>query len=599
MEAFHVGISLAAFSIIFVILQFPSGALSDRIGRLMPIVFGLCLGIVSLVIIPLATDFPTLLANCAEAGLGGVELRTTHRHGVEPSLSGRQRAEVKKRFADSPVVWLGIGSNENFDSPDPAKLAKSIEATKAFIKLSHDVGGTGVKVKPNSFHKGVPREKTIEQIGTSLNTLGAYAADLGQQVRLEVHGQCSPLPIIKQIMDIARHPNVAVCWNCNAEDLIGEGLAHNFALVAGRLADTVHVRELDIGNYPYQDLMNLLVAAKYTGWVLLEARTRPKDRVAAMKAQRVVWEKMVDQASKTSTPAQPGGAGVNITKQPGKLRVEIGGKLFTEYCYQEVTKPYFYPVMAPTGKNITRHWPMKDGKGEQHDHVHHRSLWYAHGDVNGHDFWGEGKGHGKIVHAEFLPGQESNVIRSRNNWVAANGKTICTDRRTYTFAACEGGTVMDFEIALCASDGAVTFGDTKEGTMAIRVAPTLRVKGPVGKGHLVNSESVRDGAAWGKRATWCDYCGPIDGETVGVAIFDHPSNPRHPTWWHARDYGLLCANPFGVQYFESKPKGTGDLVIPAGETRTFRYRFYFHKGDEKHARVAEAYREFAAAKEAP
>ncbi len=139
-------------------------------------------------------DLPTLINNCEKSGVLGVELRTTHKHGVEPSLSKKERQEVKKRFEDSPVVHVGPGSNENFDSPDPETLKKSIEATKAFIVLSHDTGGSGVKVKPNSFHEGVPHEKTIEQIGKSLNIVGRFAADYGQQIRLEVHGECAELP---------------------------------------------------------------------------------------------------------------------------------------------------------------------------------------------------------------------------------------------------------------------------------------------------------------------------------------------------------------------------------------------------------------------
>ena len=134
-------------------------------------------------------DLPTLLANCEKTGTLGVELRTTHKHGVEPSLNASQRREVKARFADCPVTLVGLGSAEEFHSPDPSKLAASIEATKAFIKLSHDVGGSGVKVRPNDLPEGVPHEKTIEQIGRALNEVGAYGADYGQQIRLEVHGK--------------------------------------------------------------------------------------------------------------------------------------------------------------------------------------------------------------------------------------------------------------------------------------------------------------------------------------------------------------------------------------------------------------------------
>lgn len=241
-------------------------------------------------------DLPTLLKNCAKTGALGVELRTTHKHGVEPSLNEQQRADVRKQFADSRVTLVGIGSNERFDSPDPAMLKKAIEASKEFIRLSHDVGGTGVKVKPDTFHKDVPREKTIEQIGTALNELGEYGEGFGQQIRLEVHGQCAELPTIKAIMDIATHPNVAVCWNSNPQDLQGEGLEHNFKLVNKRFGETCHVHELDDPKYPYQQLINLLVETGYRGWVLLEAGSKPEDRVAALERQVKLFTDMVAKA---------------------------------------------------------------------------------------------------------------------------------------------------------------------------------------------------------------------------------------------------------------------------------------------------------------
>jgi sugar phosphate isomerase/epimerase len=221
-------------------------------------------------------------------------LRTEHKHGVEPSFGPQQRREVKQRFADSPVTLVGLGSSQCFDSPDLEILKRSIDGAKAFIQLSHDCGGSGAKVRPNNFHPGVPREKTIEQIGRSLNILGKFAADLGQQVRLEVHGACRELPTIRQIMDIADHPSVAVCWNCNLDgDLGGKGLEYNFNLVKKRLGATLHIHELSAGKYPYQQLFNLLARADYAGWALLECYGKPKDPVAAMTEQRNLFDRMM------------------------------------------------------------------------------------------------------------------------------------------------------------------------------------------------------------------------------------------------------------------------------------------------------------------
>jgi hypothetical protein len=152
---------------------------------------------------------------------------------------------------------------------------------------------------------------------------------------------------------------------------------------------------------------------------------------------------------------------------------------------------------------------------------------------------------------------------------------------------------MDFNITIHASQGEVIMGDTKEGSMAVRLTPTMRLKGKVGQGHIVNSEGIRDGDTWGKRAAWCDYYGPVNDQIVGIAIFDHPQNPRHPTWWHVRDYGLFAANPFGIHDFEKQPEGAGNLTISANENLKLRYRLVFHTGDEKQGNIDNLYREYA------
>jgi len=290
--------------------------------------------------------------------------------------------------------------------------------------------------------------------------------------------------------------------------------------------------------------------------------------------------------------------GVRIIQLADRLRVEINGQLFTEYVFKDTPRPYCYPLIGPGDVAMTRNWPMKDLPNEDHDHPHHRSLWFAHGAINGRDFWSEQKDFGKTLHEGFTEvksGKDFGVIKSRNKWVTAEGKPVCTDERTLRIY--NPGTaperIVDFDITLTPADGDLTLGDTKEGTMAIRLAETMRLKGKVGQGHIVNSKGVRDGDTWGKRAEWCDYYGPVDGKTVGVAIFDHPGNPRHPTWWHVRDYGLFAANPFGQHDFEKlSDKAAGNLVVPAGKSITFRYRFYLHEGNEQQAKVAEKYKAY-------
>jgi sugar phosphate isomerase/epimerase len=238
-------------------------------------------------------DLATLIDVCEKSGVAGVELRTEHAHAVEPQLSKQQRAEVRKRFADSPVELVGYGSNAQFHESDPKKVKQNIELTKQYIHLMHDCGGSGVKVKPNGFPKDVTREKTIEQIGRSFNQVAKYGAGFGQQIRVEVHGRgTSELPVVRDIFEVADHPNATVCWNSNDVDLDGEGLEHHFDLVKDRFGATVHVRELNVGKYPYSDLMKLFVKMKYKGWILLEARANPKDKVAALIEQRTVFEQM-------------------------------------------------------------------------------------------------------------------------------------------------------------------------------------------------------------------------------------------------------------------------------------------------------------------
>lgn len=295
-----------------------------------------------------------------------------------------------------------------------------------------------------------------------------------------------------------------------------------------------------------------------------------------------------------------GAAGVRLYETNDVIRVELDGKLFTEYHFRDVTKPFLYPVLSAAGDHYSRRWPVETVPDEEHDHPHHKGLWWAHGAANGLDFWSDEPNAGKTVHQSFAAltsGKDVGLLTSRNRWVAKDGKVVASDERTMRFHRPAGDErILDFEITVFASNGDLVLGDTKEGSMALRVAETMRVaqpKGRPGAGHMLNSAGVKDAAVWGKHAEWCDYFGPVNGHTLGVAIFDHPSNPRHPSTWHARDYGLFAVNPFGWHDFEGKPKGAGDMKIPAGQSVTFKYRFYFHPGDTAAGRVAERYAEYA------
>lgn len=312
-------------------------------------------------------------------------------------------------------------------------------------------------------------------------------------------------------------------------------------------------------------------------------------------------------AGRGAPAAPPAEFAVKLTRLDDRVRIEIGGRLFSEYRFRGAPKPCLFPILDADGISYTRNWPMQDSPGEIHDHDWHRSVWFGHGLVNGHDFWREipEKRTGSILHDALLEHRDgpTGLIRARSRWQAADGTIVCTDETSIRIQRTAAGTTLDFEVAVKASHGPVTLGDTEEGTMAVRVNEAIRVthgknkeKRP-GTGHIVNANGDRDIPAWGRRAPWCDYFGPLaDGRVIGVAIFEHPGNPTHPTWWHVRDYGLFAANPFGRHDFEKlkDQPDAGTRRIPAGGELILRYRILFHRGDHQTARIAEQYAAYVA-----
>ena len=287
---------------------------------------------------------------------------------------------------------------------------------------------------------------------------------------------------------------------------------------------------------------------------------------------------------------------ISIVRENGKLIIRAGDDLFTQYIYKDAkrSKPVLYPVIGPLETPLTRKYPLEEkSEGEESDHPHHASLWYTHGDVNGVDFWAIGKNKGKIIHQEFLE-IKGNSFTSSNFWKDGEGKTICQDQRTLSFYEFDQNErAIDIEITLMATVEDLVLGDTKEGSMGIRMAPEFRLRGKVARGSCLNSEGIVGKSIWGKRASWVSYWAKFDKQNMAISIFDHPSNPRHPTWWHARDYGLVAANPFGQHDFERKPKGTGDMKLSLGEKVSFKYGFLFHLGDPLDSNVAQKYLEWS------
>ncbi|MBI5382549.1 MAG: PmoA family protein [Opitutae bacterium] len=279
---------------------------------------------------------------------------------------------------------------------------------------------------------------------------------------------------------------------------------------------------------------------------------------------------------------------VAVTAQPGGAEVTLAGERFTAWLSAGQPRPLLYPLIGPGGVRMGRDFPLKtDTPDEPTDHPHHRSLWFAHGLVNGHDFWTEKRGAGRIEtvaveRAEGGPAQ--GTLRTRNRWLTAAGAETCADVRVLRFRGAADWRAVDYFIELQASAGPVVLGDTKEGTLAFRSHPHLQLA-PEAKsgprevyGHARNSEGIEGKAVWGKRARWVAFWGTVEGKSVGFAVLDHVANLRHPTPWMARDYGLVAANPFGLHELAGAPKGSGNWTIPAGGALALGYRFLFFQG---------------------
>jgi len=282
----------------------------------------------------------------------------------------------------------------------------------------------------------------------------------------------------------------------------------------------------------------------------------------------------------------------------GSVTVSVAGELLTTYRYLgNPARPCFFPVIGPSGKRVTRSWPVSDDvPGETQDHPHHRSLWVAHGEVNRTDNWSEGPGHGFQLHRDILGTSSGPVFGSLaalNDWTNAGKRKVLEERRILTAYAVSGEMRMfDLDVCFTATECDVRFGDTKEGgIVAMRVAPAM--DGDHG-GRIENCYgAIGEAECWGRRAHWCDYVGEIEGERLGIAILDHPQSFRHPTHWHVRDYGMYTANPFGWHDFHSDPSADGSHLLPLGASLCFYYRVILHRGDAAEAGIAARYHDYA------
>ena len=305
-------------------------------------------------------------------------------------------------------------------------------------------------------------------------------------------------------------------------------------------------------------------------------------------------------------------AAITVEKTPsGGAVVQVDGKPFAEYIVDQANKPYLAPVFGPTGKQMTRNYPMKTVEGEQHDHPHHRGICFGHEEIAGTDTWaeeatfaGNAKYAQRLEHLGSQKHREYKKIESTGDaaiisvvidYLDNAGKKQLEEERTFTFRATCDTRIIDVNQKLTASEDAVKVGDKKDSGLSIRVPTEMAVeieKNKKGTGHIINSEGQTDADAWGKRAKWCDYYGTVGGEPVGVAILNHPTSLRFPTPWHVRTYGLFTANPFGTKSLD-KTAEDGAYDLKKGESTLLRHRFLFHKGDEKQAKIAEAFEAYA------
>jgi hypothetical protein len=291
--------------------------------------------------------------------------------------------------------------------------------------------------------------------------------------------------------------------------------------------------------------------------------------------------------------------GVRLDERADSIDVTVDGQAFTTYRFgSSEVRPYFYPLLGPGGTAMTRNFPMVSGiPNESTDHPHHRSLYVAFGEVNGVDVWAEPPhpNTGRIVHAgwdQIGAGVALGELRERLTWTDGVGTPLLEERRRMVAHATKGVRLLDLDIVLKPTRVAVLFGDTKEGgPLAIRMASAIEGA----RGGLIQNAygGRREAETWGKRSPWVDYSGTIGNQTLGVAMMDHPSSFRHPTWWHVRDYGLFAANPFGTSAFTGDPTRRGDVILAPGEQLMFRYRVCLHVGDADAANLRERYHDYA------
>ncbi len=297
--------------------------------------------------------------------------------------------------------------------------------------------------------------------------------------------------------------------------------------------------------------------------------------------------------------ASTSSAAVSFETSDGSIGVSIDGRPITTFHYDEKwDKPFLYPLRTASGMVISRGYPIEPREGEERDHDWHRGIWYGHGDVNGHDFWRElGRDKTGLIVPIGTPRYEVDgdraVIVAELGLQTVEQEIIGSLRQEFILSAEPPLETIDATITVRADKGEpLTFGDTDDGGFAMRLADEFREDRGAA---LINSEGLEGTEnIWGKPAKWIDYSTTMEGKQVGVAMFGHPSNIRHPTRWHARGYSLCSANPFGLSSFTGDKNNNGSYTVNAGDSITFRYRVVVHEGESSRETIEQLYGRFAA-----
>lgn len=535
---------------------------------------------------------------------------------IEPALSklaartDSELAAARARVHASGIAveamnWFLPGDDIKVTGPDVDE-ARVLAYVERALGIAQSFGAKVIvfgSPAARSFPDGFPRERANEQLVSFLRLCDSVIERNGHDLVIALEALRRPetnlVNSLAEALSVARAVNRKhVRLVCDFYHLAFENedpevlVAARDWIVHLQIADPRErgfPRTFD-GEPRYQRFFAMLRHIDYRGRISIEANSAD----LATDARRALA--LLRQQTGPERPAAAGAATPHVAARidGDVVHVTVGGEPFASVHTAALPRPFVFPLLGPGGVHMTRGYPIAARDGEERDHPHHTSLWFAHGDVNGFDFW-HGTDRRERIALDGAPVVTTTAqgvrVACRYRLLVDDDTAIGTEERELVFAAdpALGTRAVDAIITLRPATAPLVLGDTKEGAFALRVHSALRAEGKGATGRLGNSEGHSGAAVWGKRARWIDDSGTIDGQEVGVAMFDHPANHGHPTWWHARTYGLLAANPFGVHDFERKPKGTGNVEVPVGSELRLRYRVLLHGAGWNAQRIEAAF----------